>query len=42
VGKSGWFYLIALIPIIGGIWLFVLFCTDGQASENQYGRNPKI
>ena len=24
VGKSGWFYFIALIPIIGGIWLLVL------------------
>jgi uncharacterized membrane protein YhaH (DUF805 family) len=41
VGKSGWFFLIALIPIIGAIWLLVLVCTDGNAGENEYGANPK-
>ena len=41
VGKSGWFYLIAFIPIIGGIWLFVLFCTEGTRGENKYGADPK-
>jgi len=41
VGKSGWFLLIALIPIIGSIWLLVLFCTDGDAGENKFGANPK-
>lgn len=29
-GRSGWFVLIALIPIIGGIWLLVLMCLDSQ------------
>lgn len=41
VGKSGWMYLIFLIPIIGGIWLLVLFVTDGNKEENQYGADPK-
>lgn len=41
VGKSGWFYLIAFIPIIGAIWLLVLFVTDGKPGENQWGMNPK-
>ncbi|MES2780390.1 MAG: DUF805 domain-containing protein [Bacteroidota bacterium] len=41
VGKSGWMFLIALIPIVGGIWLLVLFCTDGVAGPNEYGANPK-
>ena len=41
VGKSGWFYFIALIPIIGGIWLLVLFCTEGTRGENKYGVDPK-
>lgn len=41
VGKSGWFMLIALVPIIGGIWLLVLACTDGDSSENAYGPSPK-
>ena len=42
VGKSGWFMFISLIPIIGGIWLLVLICTDGHAEENKWGKNPKI
>jgi len=41
VGKSGWFLLIALIPLIGSIWLLVLFFTDGQPGENKWGPNPK-
>ncbi|WP_395634325.1 DUF805 domain-containing protein [Flavobacterium sp.] len=41
VGKSGWFYFIALIPIIGAIWLLVLFFTEGNQGENQYGPDPK-
>ena len=41
VGKSGWFYFIALIPFVGGIWLLVLFCTEGDQGPNQYGSDPK-
>jgi uncharacterized membrane protein YhaH (DUF805 family) len=41
VGKSGWFFLIVFLPLIGAIWLLVLFCTDSQAGENAYGPNPK-
>ena len=41
VGKSGWFFLIALIPLVGGIWLLVLFCTEGTPGPNQYGEDPK-
>lgn len=41
VGKSGWFYFIALIPIIGAIWLLILFCTEGNQGENDYGPDPK-
>jgi len=41
VGKSGWMILIALIPIIGAIWLLVLMVTDSNPGENQYGPNPK-
>ena len=42
VGKSGWFYLIILIPIIGFIWILVLFCTDGVKEDNKWGANPKL
>jgi uncharacterized membrane protein YhaH (DUF805 family) len=41
VGKSGWFLLIYFIPLIGFIWLIVLFCTDGEPGANKYGANPK-
>jgi len=41
VGKSGWFYFIVLIPLVGAIWLLVLFCTEGNHGENQYGQDPK-
>ena len=41
VGKSGWFYLIGLIPLIGVIWLLVLMCTDGDKGDNAYGPDPK-
>jgi len=41
VGKSGWMLFIALIPIIGAIWLLVLMVTDSNPGENKYGPNPK-
>jgi uncharacterized membrane protein YhaH (DUF805 family) len=41
VGKSGWMILLALIPLIGAIWLIVLMVTDSNPGENQYGQNPK-
>lgn len=41
VGKSGWMYLVALIPLVGFIWLLVLFTTDSQPGDNEYGPNPK-
>lgn len=41
IGKSGWMFLIILIPIIGWIWLLVLSVMDSQAGDNAYGPNPK-
>jgi uncharacterized membrane protein YhaH (DUF805 family) len=41
VGKSGWMYLIVLIPIVGSIWLLVLMVTDSDPGANEYGPNPK-
>lgn len=41
VGRSGWMILIALIPIIGIIWLIVLLCKDSDFGSNKYGVNPK-
>jgi len=41
VGKSGWFFFICFIPIVGAIWLLVLACTDSNVGINKYGPNPK-
>jgi uncharacterized membrane protein YhaH (DUF805 family) len=40
-GRTGWWILLGLIPIIGAIVLLVFYCTDSQPGENQYGPNPK-
>ena len=40
-GRSGWWFFIAFIPIIGFIVLLVFLCQDSQPNDNQYGRNPK-
>lgn len=42
IGKSGWWIFIALVPIIGGIWLLILHFTNGQAGTNEYGPDPKV
>ncbi len=41
IGKSGWWYLIVLIPLIGGIWLLILLLQDSQPATNAWGPNPK-
>ncbi|QEE48572.1 DUF805 domain-containing protein [Flavobacterium alkalisoli] len=41
INKSGWFILVGLIPVIGSIWLLVLFATEGDRGDNQYGADPK-
>ena len=40
-GRSGWWLLICLIPIIGSIWCLVLMCLDSQPESNKWGINPK-
>ena len=40
-GKSGWYYFIQFIPIIGGIWLLILLFTEGDSGPNEYGPDPK-
>ena len=40
-GKSGWWILITIIPLVGGIWFFVLLCTDSNPGDNKYGPSPE-
>jgi uncharacterized membrane protein YhaH (DUF805 family) len=39
--KSGWWLLLALIPIVGIIVLIVFWATDGLPGTNQYGASEK-
>lgn len=38
--KSGWWLLIGLIPLIGGIVLLVFTCQKSDPQPNQYGTEP--
>jgi len=40
-GRSGWWQLINLIPLIGLIVMFVFVCQDSH-EENDYGISPKF
>ena len=40
-GRTGWWVLIALIPVIGAIVLLVFMVMDSQPGANTYGPNPK-
>lgn len=40
-GRSGWWMLINLIPLLGLIVFIVFAVQDSQEGENQYGPNPK-
>jgi uncharacterized membrane protein YhaH (DUF805 family) len=40
-GKSGWFILVGLIPLIGQIWLLLeVGFLPGQRGDNRYGADP--
>ena len=40
-GKSGWFYLFALIPYIGSLIIFIFTVIEGDKGDNKYGPDPK-
>lgn len=39
--RSGWWYFIWVVPVIGGIWLFVLTLLDGTTGDNRFGADPR-
>ncbi|WP_055525052.1 DUF805 domain-containing protein [Streptomyces graminilatus] len=41
-GRTGWWLLIAIIPLVGAITLLVFACLDGDQGDNKYGPNPKL
>ncbi len=40
-GRTGWWQLIMLVPVIGFIVMIVFLVQDSQPGDNQYGPNPK-
>ena len=40
VGMSGWMWFVALVPVIGEIYLIYLFVQEGDFGENAYGAVP--
>lgn len=39
--NSGWWLLLAFIPLLGAIALLVLFVLERTRDENSFGPNPK-
>ncbi|MET8953319.1 DUF805 domain-containing protein [Streptomyces sp. NPDC004393] len=40
-GRSGWWLLFGIVPLVGPITLLVFTVSDSQPGVNQYGPNPK-
>ena len=40
-GKSGWFYLLCLVPYIGAFILIYFMVVEGNSGSNEYGPDPK-
>lgn len=40
-GRSAWWILIGLIPLIGAIVLLIFTLLDSEPGSNKYGPNPK-
>jgi uncharacterized membrane protein YhaH (DUF805 family) len=39
-GRSGWWWLIVLVPLVGAIVLIVFLAQEGDPGPNQYGPSP--
>ncbi|MFF2328276.1 MULTISPECIES: DUF805 domain-containing protein [unclassified Streptomyces] len=40
-GRSGWWLLFGIVPLVGEITLFVLMCLEGDRGQNAHGQDPK-
>jgi uncharacterized membrane protein YhaH (DUF805 family) len=41
IGRSGWWILIGIIPLVGWIVLIYWYVQPGTAGTNEYGPDPK-
>ena len=40
-GRTGWWVLISLVPVIGGLILLIFMVLDSEPGTNEYGPSPK-
>jgi len=40
-GRSGWWQLLVLLPVLGWLVLLYFYVKDSQTGDNAYGSNPK-
>ena len=40
--RSGWWFFIQLIPVVGGIVILVFACLEGTRGPNRFGADPKL
>jgi uncharacterized membrane protein YhaH (DUF805 family) len=40
-GRSGWWLLLGLVPMIGWIVLLIWYCQPGEAGPNRFGPDPR-
>jgi len=40
IGRTGWWILLAFVPIVGWVVLLVFMASQGQSEENEYGPTP--
>jgi uncharacterized membrane protein YhaH (DUF805 family) len=41
IGRSGWWILLGIIPVLGTLVLLFFYCIDGEPGDNEYGADPK-
>ncbi|WP_308909885.1 DUF805 domain-containing protein [Pseudokordiimonas caeni] len=41
-GKSGWWLLLALVPVVGWIAVIILLALPGTPGPNEYGEDPTL
>ena len=41
-GRSGWWQLLALLPVVGLVVLIVWWVRDGDPGRNRFGSSPKV
>ena len=41
IGRSGWWLLLSLLPLVGAVVLLLFALRDSDPGDNAYGPNPK-